>query len=117
MHGGISLRDRERRLRVRAPGQDHAREVTGGPGVVGPPQGLLRVFHRPRPGEEPAGDQGAEAIITGNLGPRAAESLAALKIKVYRAPGGNAKAALEAFKAGKLQEMGGATVGQHFGMS
>jgi len=62
------------------------------------------------------GDMGAEAVITGNLGPRAADSLTALNIKVYRVNGGTGKEAIEALKAGKLADMGGATVEQHFGM-
>ncbi len=81
----------------------------------------------PNPGAEAMGgagpmaaqkvsDLGAEAVITGNLGPKAADSLAALKIKVYRAESISAGKALDALKAGTLTEIGSATVGQHFGM-
>ncbi len=61
-------------------------------------------------------DLGAEAVITGNLGPNAAQSLAALNVKIFRCQEGSGKEAVEALKAGKLDEMGGATVGQHFGI-
>jgi len=62
------------------------------------------------------GELGAEAVITGNVGPKAADSLAALKLKVYQANEGTAKEALEAFGAGGLKEIVGASVGQHSGM-
>lgn len=62
------------------------------------------------------GGLGAQAVITGNVGPKAADSLAALKLKVYQANDGTAREALEAFKAGKLKEIVGASVGQHSGM-
>ena len=60
--------------------------------------------------------KGVKALITGNLGPNAASALSASGIKVYLVPGGTVKEVTEAFKAGKLQEAGGATVPPHFGM-
>ena len=60
--------------------------------------------------------KGANAVITGNLGPNAASALSASGIKVYLAPGGTVKDVTEAFKAGKLQEVSGSTVSPHFGM-
>jgi predicted Fe-Mo cluster-binding NifX family protein len=60
--------------------------------------------------------KGANAVITGNLGPNAASALSASGIKVYLVPGGMVKEVTEAFKAGKLQEVSGPTVSSHFGM-
>lgn len=60
--------------------------------------------------------KGANAVITGNLGPNAASALSASGIKVYLVPGGTVKEVIETFKAGKLQEVSGPTVSPHFGM-
>ncbi len=62
------------------------------------------------------GGLSAQAVITGNVGPKAADSLAALKVKVYQTNEGTAREALEAFKAGNLKEIAGASVGQHSGL-
>jgi predicted Fe-Mo cluster-binding NifX family protein len=59
--------------------------------------------------------KGANAVITGNLGPNAASALSASGIKVYLAPGGTVKDVIEGYKAGSLREAGGATVAPHFG--
>ena len=48
---------------------------------------------------------GAEAVITGNLGPKAATALKAGKIKVYRQNWGTVRDAIEQFKAGRLEEI------------
>ena len=60
--------------------------------------------------------KGANAVITGNLGPNAASALSASGIKVYLIPGGTIREATEAFKTGKLQEVSGPTVPPHSGM-
>jgi len=49
-------------------------------------------------------EKGAEAIITGNLGPRASEVLKQFKIKVYAGSGIVKKAVLELIK-GRLKEI------------
>jgi predicted Fe-Mo cluster-binding NifX family protein len=48
---------------------------------------------------------GAEAVITGNVGPKAATALRAGSIKVYRQTWGTVRDAIEQFKAGRLQEI------------
>jgi predicted Fe-Mo cluster-binding NifX family protein len=59
---------------------------------------------------------GAEAVIAGNLGPNAFQTLAAGGIKAYSYPGGTVRQAVEALQAGTLTEIGGANVPSHFGM-
>jgi len=54
--------------------------------------------------------KGANALITGNLGPNAASALSASGIKVYLVPGGTVREATESFKAGKLHQISGPTV-------
>jgi len=48
---------------------------------------------------------GAEAVITGNLGPKAADALRAGGVKVYRQTWGTVRDAIEQFKQGRLQEI------------
>lgn len=60
--------------------------------------------------------KGANALITGNLGPNAASALSASGIKIHFVPGGTVKEAIDALKAGKLREATGPTVPSHFGM-
>jgi predicted Fe-Mo cluster-binding NifX family protein len=60
--------------------------------------------------------KGANALITGNLGPNAASALSASGIKIHFAPGGTVQEVVQAFKAGKLLEASGPTVPSHFGM-
>jgi predicted Fe-Mo cluster-binding NifX family protein len=60
--------------------------------------------------------KGANALITGNLGPNAASALSASGIKVHLVAGGSVQEVTEAFKAGKLREVSGSTVPPHFGM-
>lgn len=59
---------------------------------------------------------GAGALITGNIGPNAAETLKAAGVKVYLATGGGVKGALERFKNGELSEASSASVQAHSGM-
>jgi predicted Fe-Mo cluster-binding NifX family protein len=49
-------------------------------------------------------DHGAEAIVTGRVGPKASDVLKAANIPVYLFHGDTVREAVEAFKAGKLQE-------------
>lgn len=49
-------------------------------------------------------ERGAEAVITGNLGPRASEVLKQFGIEAYRGSG-TVSDALEKFIAGKLEKM------------
>ena len=59
---------------------------------------------------------GAEAVIAGNLGPNAFQTLAAGGIKAYGYEGGTVRQAVEALRAGTLPEIDGANVPSHFGM-
>ena len=61
-------------------------------------------------------DAGAEAVITGNCGPRAFQVLTAAGIKVYTGASGTVADALKQFEQGRLQEAGDANVGPHLGM-
>ena len=50
--------------------------------------------------------QGVSALITGNIGPNAMQTLSAAKIDIYQHPGGIAvRAALEAFQKGELSKI------------
>ncbi len=48
-------------------------------------------------------DLGAEAVITGQVGPRAIQVLRAANIPVYTGAAGSAQEALDAFKEGRLK--------------
>lgn len=61
-------------------------------------------------------DEGTEAVITGNVGPNAFGVLNAADIPCYLAPEGTVRQAVEAFKAGRLQQMSGASVSAHSGL-
>jgi len=60
-------------------------------------------------------EAGAEAVITGNCGPRAFQVLTAAGIKVYIGTSGTVAGALKQLEQGKLKEAGGPNVQQHFG--
>jgi predicted Fe-Mo cluster-binding NifX family protein len=61
-------------------------------------------------------NQGAGAVLTGNLGPNAFDVLQAAGVPGYLIPEGTVRQAVEAHKAGRLQPMGGANVPAHAGM-
>lgn len=61
-------------------------------------------------------NQGAQAVLSGNLGPNAFDVLEAAGIPGYLIRGGTVREAVEGFKAGQLQPMGGASVAAHAGM-
>jgi predicted Fe-Mo cluster-binding NifX family protein len=61
-------------------------------------------------------EQGAQAVLTGNLGPNAFNVLQAAGVPGYLVPEGTVRRAVEAYKAGQLQPMVGANVGAHAGM-
>jgi predicted Fe-Mo cluster-binding NifX family protein len=60
--------------------------------------------------------QGAQAVLTGNLGPNAFDVLQAASVPGYLVQAGTVRQAVEAYKAGQLQPMGGANVAAHAGM-
>ena len=55
-------------------------------------------------------DLGVEAVITGNVGPKAFTTLQAANIKIYVGATGTVEEALEQFKAGQLQSADAANV-------
>ena len=61
-------------------------------------------------------DTGVEAVITGNVGPKAYRTLNTAQIRVYLYPDQNAtvKEALDRFKKGELQEAAEANVSGHW---
>ena len=59
-------------------------------------------------------DAGAEAVLTGNCGPKAFRVLAEAGIKVYVGITGTAREAVEAFIKGELTEATGANVEGHW---
>ena len=61
-------------------------------------------------------NQGAQAVLSGNLGPNAFDVLEAAGIPGYLVPEGTVREAVEGYKAGRLQPMGGASVSAHAGM-
>ena len=58
---------------------------------------------------------GVNSVITGNLGPNAADTLAAAGLKTYLGALGTVREALQQYKSGQLQESSGPTVESHFG--
>jgi predicted Fe-Mo cluster-binding NifX family protein len=64
------------------------------------------------------GNNGASAVIVGNLGPNAAQALSSLNLDIYQAPAQQitVKEAVEKFIKGELQNISGANVGAHYGM-
>jgi len=59
---------------------------------------------------------GASVLITGNVGPNAAQTLTAAGVKIYLADGGNVKDSVERFKNGELKGTSSATAPAHAGM-
>jgi len=61
--------------------------------------------------------QGVSALITGNIGPNAMQTLSAAKIDVYQHQGGVAvRAAVESFQRGELSKIEAPSVPAHAGM-
>jgi len=62
-------------------------------------------------------EQGTRAVLTGNVGPKAFQVLNAAKINVATGVSGTCREAKNAFLAGELTNVSGATVDSHFGMA
>jgi predicted Fe-Mo cluster-binding NifX family protein len=60
--------------------------------------------------------QGIAALITGNIGPNALQTLSAAGIDVYHQLGGSVKEAAEQFKQGRLQKITSPSAPPHAGM-
>ncbi len=65
-------------------------------------------------------NRGVQAVISGAVGPNAYQTLSAVGVPIYQAPGGTVRQAVEAFKAGQLaaisQPTPGAGMGGGYGM-
>ena len=61
--------------------------------------------------------QGVKAVITGNCGPNAVQTLSAAGIELFVGQTGTVKEVVEKFKKGKLSPTSEATVDSHFGMA
>jgi predicted Fe-Mo cluster-binding NifX family protein len=59
---------------------------------------------------------GAQAVVTGNVGPNAFGVFQAAQTPVYLFKGGTVREAMAAYKRGQLSSASGATVSQHAGM-
>ena len=57
---------------------------------------------------------GANAVITGNVGPNAFKTLAAAKVKVFLAEKQTVQQAIDSYNAGKLKEVDQANVEGHW---
>jgi predicted Fe-Mo cluster-binding NifX family protein len=61
-------------------------------------------------------ERGAQAVVTGNVGPNAFNVLQAAGVPVYLFEGGTVREAVEAYKAGRLATAGAASGPAHAGM-
>ncbi|MBN1621514.1 MAG: NifB/NifX family molybdenum-iron cluster-binding protein [Endomicrobiales bacterium] len=61
-------------------------------------------------------EKGAKAVLTGNCGPNAFQTLNAAKIDVITGVSGTIKEAVNKFKSGELKPDKSASVDSHFGM-
>jgi len=61
-------------------------------------------------------NQGAKAVLTGNIGPNAFNVLQAAGVQVFTVAGGTVKEAVEAYKEGRLQAITGPSAGPYAGM-
>ena len=59
-------------------------------------------------------NSGAEALISGHCGPKAFKVLVAGKIKIYAVEAQTVASAIENLKQGKLEELSGADVEEHW---
>jgi len=61
-------------------------------------------------------NKGVEAVVTGNIGPNAFQTLSAADIKVFTGASGTIKEAVEKYKKGELNETEAPNVGSHSGI-
>ncbi len=61
-------------------------------------------------------ERGAQAVVTGNVGPNAFNVFQPANVPVYLFGGGTVRQAAEAYKAGQLSSTGGASAQAHAGM-
>lgn len=60
--------------------------------------------------------KGVKAILTGNVGPNAFQTLKAAVIEVYTGVSGKVSEVIEQYKNGKFKAEDNPTVNSHFGM-
>lgn len=60
--------------------------------------------------------EGAEAVVTGNVGPNAFQTLASLGLKAYAGAAGTVKEAVQMYKEGKFKETTGPSAAGKSGM-
>ena len=60
--------------------------------------------------------KGVKAVLTGNVGPNAFQTLTAGGIKIYIGLSGNVREAVEKYKSGALKPVENPSVGSKFGM-
>lgn len=61
-------------------------------------------------------NKGIKVVITGHVGPNAYEVLSRAGVKVFGKASGSVREAVEAFRRGNLEAVGGPTAGSHSGM-
>ena len=61
--------------------------------------------------------QGVDAVITGNCGPNAVQTLSAAGVELFAGQAGTVREVVEGFKKSNLSPTSAATVDSHFGMS
>jgi predicted Fe-Mo cluster-binding NifX family protein len=61
-------------------------------------------------------ERGAQAVVTGNVGPNAFAVLQSAGVPAYLFEGGTVREAVEAYKAGRLSAVGTASAPAHAGM-
>ncbi|MGQ9631281.1 MAG: NifB/NifX family molybdenum-iron cluster-binding protein [bacterium] len=61
-------------------------------------------------------NEGAEAVITGQVGPNAFQTLSAMGIGIVAGASGTVRSAIEQFKSGALRPTAGPTVPGHYGV-
>ena len=61
-------------------------------------------------------NKGVDAVLTGNVGPNAFQTLSAAGIKVFTGASGTIKESIEKYKKGELKETEAPNVGSHSGM-
>ena len=54
-------------------------------------------------------NEGAQAVVTGNVGPNAFQTLSSLGLKVYAGVSGTVKEVIQKYKEGRFKEMSGPT--------
>ena len=61
-------------------------------------------------------NKGVEAVVTGNVGPNAFQTLSAAGIRVFTGANGTIKESVEQYKKGELKETEAPNVGSHSGI-